>query len=540
MRLFFGGRLRRPGYLAGKRWILGDSGRGKIVVGWAVCLSVFMGASGTFAAATDPLCSTDPRETVNPPETANPIYYPFPVDAKMGGPEVAPEALLREFMDRHTAMDYPAAAEAALRLADAVPDRPEAFYNLACVMSKLHRPGEALAALDKAIECGWRDLQHTAMDPDLANLRNNDGYATLISKLKARILQEQIVSSPLRKDGLETIRADLEHHVPELLARYHVPGATIALVHDGEVVWTSAFGVRDRRTNETMREQDRFRVRGPLHLLAIMAAQQAQDQGQLRLAQLLEQGAQADQLAARAAQRSNGPAGSKADGPPGGRTSTVGFDQPAGDATCKGKPIMKGTDSTASSAYGLLQLAIEMASGQTFSAYCTQHILNPLRLLDSDFAAPRDENQKLATGHSRLGSPMQPNPKADELALGGSLYTTADDLGRLVQALMIKPDASGAAGASSMTSASISQSAAAALETAAQLESSMPGGLGLNLSVKHSTVGQRMQVAETASGIGCLMRWYPAARTGIVVLYNSATGRDAAERIAHLALGGEE
>ena len=66
--------------------------------------------------------------------------------------------------------------------------------------------------------------------------------------------------------------------------------------------------------------------------------------------------------------------------------------------------------------------------------------------------------------------------------------------------------------------------------------------LGLNFSWLVVGVlvieGIRLQVKGERNGQGCLMRWYPGQRVGVVVLYNAAGGAAAAERIAHLALGG--
>src|SRR5262245_61226239 len=87
----------------------------------------------SWASSTEPIRSR-PHETVNPLDTSNPIYYPVSLSAAAGVETVEPEALLRQFMERHTAMDYPAAAEIAFRLVAAAPDRPEGHYNLACVM----------------------------------------------------------------------------------------------------------------------------------------------------------------------------------------------------------------------------------------------------------------------------------------------------------------------------------------------------------------------------------------------------------------------
>jgi len=67
----------------------------------------------------------------------------------------------------------------------------------------------------------------------------------------------------------------------------------------------------------------------------------------------------------------------------------------------------------------------------------------------------------------------------------------------------------------------------------------VPRGLGLALDVRKTEHGTRLQVADVVSGTGCLMRWYPENKSGIVVLYNSETGRQAAECIALIALGGE-
>src|SRR5688572_12735136 len=195
-------------------------------------LLAFLAVAGPLAAEpTAPVRSEQPSSTVNPPHTANPIYYPISTVATAGVETVAPEVLLRQFMERHTAMDYPAAVELAMRLVAAAPDRPEGHYNLACALSKLHRLDEAAAALDQAIVCGWRDLAHLTLDPDLANLRRTESYTRAVAKVKGAIESERIVPAPVRNDPWPSIVQDLTSRAPALLNRYHVPGATMALVH---------------------------------------------------------------------------------------------------------------------------------------------------------------------------------------------------------------------------------------------------------------------------------------------------------------------
>ena len=70
------------------------------------------------------------------------------------------------------------------------------------------------------------------------------------------------------------------------------------------------------------------------------------------------------------------------------------------------------------------------------------------------------------------------------------------------------------------------------------------------MEIEVEAVDERGYLREVRLSVGCQlvqrkvsfpfqMRWYPESGLGIVILYNSATGADAAERIAHIALGGE-
>src|SRR5688572_16560735 len=130
---------------------------------WAAVLT----AGALARASTEPIRNAQPCETVQALDSSHPIYFPIAVSPLSPEP-VAAETLLRQFMERHTAMDYPAAVEAAMRLISVAPDRPEGHYNLACALARLRRTDEALNALEAAIKQGWRDLEHTAVDPDLA------------------------------------------------------------------------------------------------------------------------------------------------------------------------------------------------------------------------------------------------------------------------------------------------------------------------------------------------------------------------------------
>lgn len=64
------------------------------------------------------------------------------------------------------------------------PDNSIAHYNMACVFSRMKRIKEALDALERAVECGYRDVEWMEKDADLDNLRDTARYKALVQRLR--------------------------------------------------------------------------------------------------------------------------------------------------------------------------------------------------------------------------------------------------------------------------------------------------------------------------------------------------------------------
>jgi tetratricopeptide (TPR) repeat protein len=64
------------------------------------------------------------------------------------------------------------------------PADPFVQYNLACSYSLTGDFHQAIAALERAIELGYRDLKWMARDPDLAALRGYPGYRQFRARLR--------------------------------------------------------------------------------------------------------------------------------------------------------------------------------------------------------------------------------------------------------------------------------------------------------------------------------------------------------------------
>jgi tetratricopeptide (TPR) repeat protein len=64
------------------------------------------------------------------------------------------------------------------------PDDPVVQYNLACSYSLTGNFNQAAAALERAIDTGYRDFKWLGQDPDLADLREHAIYKIIRAKIR--------------------------------------------------------------------------------------------------------------------------------------------------------------------------------------------------------------------------------------------------------------------------------------------------------------------------------------------------------------------
>ncbi|MHC4429153.1 MAG: TPR end-of-group domain-containing protein, partial [Planctomycetota bacterium] len=133
----------------------------------------------------------EPVQSVSKTSETWRIYYPRL--AHLAGARGAnkDDDLARTLLDLHTAMRYEEASSVAVQIIELDQSRPEGHYNLACVLARLHRTDEAVAALDRAVALGWRDRTHMILDPDLEVIRSDVRFGELLHRLHAIVAQEQ-------------------------------------------------------------------------------------------------------------------------------------------------------------------------------------------------------------------------------------------------------------------------------------------------------------------------------------------------------------
>jgi tetratricopeptide (TPR) repeat protein len=70
------------------------------------------------------------------------------------------------------------------RLVKLQPSNKTAHYNLACSLALSRRKAEALHALEKAVDLGYRDYEWMSQDPDLEILKKHPRFQGLLDKIK--------------------------------------------------------------------------------------------------------------------------------------------------------------------------------------------------------------------------------------------------------------------------------------------------------------------------------------------------------------------
>jgi len=232
--------------------------------------------------------------------------------------------------------------------------------------------------------------------------------------------------------------AFMDIKVPRLMRLYGIPGVNIALVRDGQIVYTAAYGDADKRAGRKMTVDMPMRVQSISKSVAAWAVLKLAEEGKLNLDDPIEKHLRGWKLPA-------------SDYPPDGVTvrrllsHTAGL--PLGDVFAlyspdEAVPTLK--ESLTHSAvlfqmpdksfsysnvgYNLLELMIEAVTGRDFAEYMKNEVLYPLGMYHSDFEWSEKSLASAPLGYTLEGKPVSPY-RYPERASGG-LIATAEDIAR--------------------------------------------------------------------------------------------------------------
>ena len=95
------------------------------------------------------------------------------------------------------------------------------------------------------------------------------------------LLSTCLIASSCRKEP--SLGEILEVEIPKLMEAADIPGMSVAVVREGAIVWSGAFGLRNRDTNEPVDENTIFEAASLTKTITAAAALKLVERGELEL-----------------------------------------------------------------------------------------------------------------------------------------------------------------------------------------------------------------------------------------------------------------
>ncbi len=241
---------------------------------------------------------------------------------------------------------------------------------------------------------------------------------------------QNIDSIPLKTNVPEQqLISDLESFVPELMERADVPGLSIAIIRDAEIILHGAYGVRNINTKEAVNDSTIFQAASLSKTLFAYAVLRIVEKGELDLdtplsdyfgAAYINNDNRVHQITARTV-----------------LSHTTGFPnwrQPRdGDLKMHFSPGEK--FSYSGEGYVYLQRVVEKLADKSFNDFMAESVFEPLGMRHSSYEWREAYANNLAVGHGEFGVPIDRDPMTKGNA-AFSLYTTAIDYAKFMIAIM--------------------------------------------------------------------------------------------------------
>lgn len=252
---------------------------------------------------------------------------------------------------------------------------------------------------------------------------------------------------PAAPQSFEEFRLLLESRIESSLKKYRIPGAALALVHEGAVVVERGFGVLRRGDAAPVESSTVFQVASVSKPVAAVAVLQLAEEGVLDLDEPVSSylrrwrfpEAGLSSVAVTARRLLSHTAGVSIHGYPGfpPEQPLPSLEDSLNGLTGGAGPVLVELSPGSSSSYSgggytVLQLLVEELTGQSFASYMKSRVLLPLGMNRSSYESPI-AGAGLASGHGWWGRVLPAYRFRAQAASG--LQATAGDLGRFLSGL---------------------------------------------------------------------------------------------------------
>ena len=239
----------------------------------------------------------------------------------------------------------------------------------------------------------------------------------------------------------------------EKMKDYKIPGASVAVINDGEVAWTKVYGIRNKN-GDLVTTSTLFQCASIGKVITSLAVMKLVQEGKLDLDENVNNKLSKWKLPENELTKQQPVTLRHLLSHSAGLTDDYGFlgygpkdviptllqilDNEAPAKTKKSlevKTLPGSTERYSGGGYLIIQLLIEEVTEMSFSKYITQNIFNPLKMNSSNYEFRPDEtsNLAIASGHLSNGRPLKNKSYHiyPEQAAAGP-WTTTEDIAKLI------------------------------------------------------------------------------------------------------------
>ncbi len=325
------------------------------------------------------------------------------------------------------------------------------------------------------------------------------------------------------------VTADLEASIPGLLEKGHVPGLQIALIRDGKIVWSGAFGVTNAVSREPVTSETIFEAASLTKPFFAYLAMKLVDEGVLNLDTPIVTYVPRDTIE-KAMGHSLDLEGFRRDWfekitPRHVLSHSSGLPHGEGGTPY---PILfePGTRYKYSAdGYYFLQMAVEQLKGQKLDVIMKEYVLDPLGMTRSSMVWQDAYEKTMANGHDPFGAPQEFR-KRSEAEASATLYTTASDYARFVCAVLNGEGLKDKTWKEMLTP-----------QIVVDKDRGLEWSLGFSLQTDAN--GTAMWQWGDYGIFRNYIIAYPKQKTGVVYLANSFYGLDLCRELVGRSIGGE-
>ena len=229
--------------------------------------------------------------------------------------------------------------------------------------------------------------------------------------------------------------------IPELMLKARIPGLSVAVILDGEIVWSDAFGVKNDSTKEPCDEATIFEAASLTKPFFAYIVIQYVSEGKLDLdkplVEYISEKIIADSLLAHPFDQ------------PGFRRDwfekitarqilSHSSGMPHGEPADSCYPLLFEPGEKfkySASGYRFLQLVLENIEGATLDEIARQRVLDPLGMTHTSLVWRDGYEQAAANGHDMFGTP-QDHRRWPRASAAASMYTNATDYAKFICAIL--------------------------------------------------------------------------------------------------------